>query len=105
MKGVILAGGLGTRLLPLTRITNKHLLPVYDKPMVYYPIECLINAGIEEIMLVTGGDHASGEATLVGCTRGRLDGGRGTSPTTPDSGVRSPMPHVMPENLLAGTRL
>jgi glucose-1-phosphate thymidylyltransferase len=58
MKGVILAGGLGSRLLPLTRITNKHLLPVYDKPMIYYPIECLINAGIEDIMIVTGGDHA-----------------------------------------------
>jgi len=66
MKGVILAGGLGTRLLPLTRITNKHLLPVYDKPMVYYPIECLINAGIEEIMLVTGGDHAGDFLRLLG---------------------------------------
>jgi glucose-1-phosphate thymidylyltransferase len=66
MKGVILAGGLGTRLLPLTRITNKHLLPVYDKPMVYYPIECLINAGIEDIMLVTGGDHAGDFLRLLG---------------------------------------
>lgn len=58
MKGVILAGGLGTRLSPLTRVTNKHLLPVYNKPMIYYPIECLINAGITEIMLVTGGNDA-----------------------------------------------
>ncbi len=58
MKGVILAGGLGTRLAPLTRITNKHLLPVYDRPMIYYPIECLVNAGIREVLLVTGGDHA-----------------------------------------------
>lgn len=58
MKGVILAGGLGTRLRPLTLVTNKHLLPVYDKPMIYYPIECLLNAGIEEILIVTGGEHA-----------------------------------------------
>lgn len=58
MKGVILAGGLGTRLRPLTLVTNKHLLPVYDRPMIYYPIQCLLNAGINEIMIVTGGEHA-----------------------------------------------
>jgi glucose-1-phosphate thymidylyltransferase len=58
MKGVILAGGLGTRLRPLTLVTNKHLLPVYDRPMIHYPIECLLNAGIDEIMVVTGGEHA-----------------------------------------------
>lgn len=58
MKGVILAGGLGSRLRPLTQVTNKHLLPVYDKPMIYYPIECLVNAGVREIMIVTGGEHA-----------------------------------------------
>jgi len=58
MKGVILAGGLGTRLWPLTKITNKHLLPVYSKPMVYYPIECLVRAGVTDIMLVTGGTSA-----------------------------------------------
>lgn len=58
MKGVILAGGLGTRLRPLTLVTNKHLLPVYDRPMIYYPIECLLNAGISEVLIVTGGDHA-----------------------------------------------
>ena len=58
MKGVILAGGLGSRLRPLTLVTNKHLLPVYDRPMIYYPIECLINAGINDIMIVTGGEHA-----------------------------------------------
>lgn len=57
MKGVILAGGLGTRLRPLTFITNKHLLPVYDQPMVYYPIRTLVQAGITEIMVVTGGPH------------------------------------------------
>jgi glucose-1-phosphate thymidylyltransferase len=58
MKGVVLAGGLGTRMAPLTRVTNKHLLPVYDKPMVFYPIQTLVGAGIEEIMIVTGGNHA-----------------------------------------------
>ena len=58
MKGVILAGGLGTRLRPLTLVTNKHLLPVYDKPMIYYPIQCLLNAGITEVLIVTGGEHA-----------------------------------------------
>jgi len=58
MKGVVLAGGLGTRLLPLTKITNKHLLPVYDKPMIYYPINTLIKGGIDDIMIVTGGNNA-----------------------------------------------
>jgi glucose-1-phosphate thymidylyltransferase len=58
MKGVVLAGGLGTRLYPLTRITNKHLLPVYDKPMIYYPLQILVDAGITEIMVVTGGNSA-----------------------------------------------
>jgi glucose-1-phosphate thymidylyltransferase len=54
MKGVILAGGLGTRLYPLTKVTNKHLLSVYNKPMIYYPIETLVNAHIDEVLLVTG---------------------------------------------------
>ncbi len=58
MKGVILAGGLGTRLYPLTRITNKHLLPVYDRPMIFYPIQTLVNAGITDILIVTGGNNA-----------------------------------------------
>lgn len=58
MKGVVLAGGLGVRLMPLTAVTNKHLLPVYNRPMVYYPIQTLINAGIREIMIVTGGNSA-----------------------------------------------
>ena len=58
MKGVVLAGGLGSRLYPLTYATNKHLLPVYDQPMVYYPIQTLVGAGIHEIMVVTGGPHA-----------------------------------------------
>ncbi len=57
MKGVILAGGLGTRLYPLTHVTNKHLLPIYDKPMIFYPIETLVKAGITEVLLVTSGPH------------------------------------------------
>ncbi len=66
MKGVVLAGGTGSRLNPLTRVTNKHLLPVYDKPMVYYPIQTLINAGIREILLVTGGKSAGDFLRLLG---------------------------------------
>jgi glucose-1-phosphate thymidylyltransferase len=66
MKGVILAGGLGSRLYPLTKITNKHLLPVFDKPMIYYPIQCLINAGITDIMIVTGGNFAGHFLQLLG---------------------------------------
>jgi len=66
MKGIILAGGLGTRLLPLTKITNKHLLPVYNKPMIYYPMRTLVDAGIEEIMIVTGGPHAGDFLRLLG---------------------------------------
>jgi len=58
VKGIILAGGLGSRLAPLTRVTNKHLLPVYSKPMIYYPIECLVKAGITDILVVTGGNSA-----------------------------------------------
>ena len=57
MKGIILAGGLGTRLYPLTKVTNKHLLPVYNKPMIFYPIDTLIRAGITDILVVTGGPH------------------------------------------------
>jgi glucose-1-phosphate thymidylyltransferase len=66
MKGVILAGGLGTRLYPLTKVTNKHLLPVFDKPMIYYPIQTLINAGIDDILIVTGGNNAGDFLKLVG---------------------------------------
>ncbi len=58
MKGIILAGGKGTRLYPMTHATNKHLLPVYDKPMVYYPIQTLVNAGVTDIAILTGGPHA-----------------------------------------------
>ncbi len=66
MKGVILAGGLGSRLHPLTKITNKHLLPVYNKPMIYYPLETLVNAGIRDIMIVTGGNSAGDFLRLLG---------------------------------------
>jgi glucose-1-phosphate thymidylyltransferase len=66
MKGVVLAGGTGSRLDPLTRITNKHLLPIYDRPMVAYAIEALVQAGIGEIMLVTGGTHAGEFLRLLG---------------------------------------
>jgi glucose-1-phosphate thymidylyltransferase len=66
MKGVILAGGKGTRLHPLTRITNKHLLPIYDRPMVTYAIEALVSAGVGELMLVTGGTHAGEFFRLLG---------------------------------------
>ena len=66
MKGVILAGGKGTRLHPLTRITNKHLLPIYDRPMVTYAIEALVKAGVTELMLVTGGTHAGEFFRLLG---------------------------------------
>lgn len=66
MKGVVLAGGTGSRLNPLTRVTNKHLLPIYDKPMVYYPIQTLVNAGVHEILLVTGGKNAGDFLRLLG---------------------------------------
>ena len=66
MKGIILAGGLGTRLDPLTRVTNKHLLPVYDKPMIHYPLQALIGAGINDILIVTGGRNAGHFLELLG---------------------------------------
>ena len=66
LKGVILAGGLGKRLEPLTRITNKHLLPIYSKPMIYYPLEVLVEAGIRDILLVTGGNNAGDFLKLLG---------------------------------------
>jgi glucose-1-phosphate thymidylyltransferase len=66
MKGVVLAGGAGSRLHPLTKITNKHLLPVYDKPMIYYPIQTLVDAGIRDIMIVTGGRNAGDFLRLLG---------------------------------------
>ena len=66
MKGIILAGGIGSRLFPLTRVTNKHLLPVYDRPMIFYPIQTLVNAGITDILLVTGGQNAGEFLRLLG---------------------------------------
>lgn len=66
MKGIILAGGTGSRLYPLTKVTNKHLLPVYDKPMIFYPIQTLVDAGIKEIMIVSGRGHAGHFLELLG---------------------------------------
>lgn len=66
MKGVILAGGLGTRLHPLTKVTNKHLLPIYDRPMIYYPIQRMVDSGIRDILIVTGGNHAGDFLELLG---------------------------------------
>jgi len=66
MKGIVLAGGLGKRLYPLTKITNKHLLPVYDRPMIYYPISTLVEAGIKDILIVTGGNNAGDFLRLLG---------------------------------------
>src|SRR5487761_1849070 len=66
MKGVLLAGGTGSRLYPLTRITNKHLLPIYDRPMVQWSIEAVVTAGITELLLVTGGTHAGEFLRLLG---------------------------------------
>ncbi len=66
MRGVVLAGGLGSRLLPMTQVTNKHLLPVYDRPMIYYPLQQLVNAGIRDILVVTGGNYAGDFLRLLG---------------------------------------
>lgn len=82
MKGVILAGGTGSRLMPLTKVTNKHLLPVYNKPMIYYPLECMASAGIDEVLLVTGGNNAGDFIRLLG--DGRKFGLKGLNYTYQD---------------------
>lgn len=69
MKGVILAGGTGSRMLPLTKVTNKHLLPVYNKPMIYYPLQTLIDVGIKEVLIVSGPGHAGHFVNLLGSGR------------------------------------
>ncbi len=66
LKGVILAGGLGSRLMPLTKVTNKHLLPIYNRPMIHYPLECLVKGGVSEVLIVTGGDSAGHFLKLLG---------------------------------------
>ena len=66
MKGIILAGGLGSRLFPCTKVTNKHLLPVYNKPMIYYPLNTMVNAGLKDIMIVTGGNYAGDFLRILG---------------------------------------
>jgi glucose-1-phosphate thymidylyltransferase len=86
MLGVVLAGGLGTRLFPLTRIVNKHLLPVYDKPMIYYPIQALVNAGIEDILIVTGGNNSGDFLRLLG------NGSASSTSTTPTKRVKAASP-------------
>src|ERR687885_1780893 len=70
MKGIVLAGGTGSRLFPLTKITNKHLLPIYDKPMIYYPIQTLVDAGITEILIVTGGRNSGDFLRLLANGKG-----------------------------------
>lgn len=82
MKGVILAGGTGSRLAPLTTVTNKHLLPIYNKPMIYYPLECMAKAGIDEVLLVTGGNNAGDFIRLLG--NGRAFGLKSLSYTYQD---------------------
>jgi glucose-1-phosphate thymidylyltransferase len=97
VKGVILAGGTGSRLYPLTRITNKHLLPIYDRPMIAWSIEALVSSGIDEIMLVTGGPHA-GE--FLRCWGTGASTGSTASPTPiRRRRVASPRPSVWPSAL------
>lgn len=69
MKGVVLAGGFGTRLMPCTKVTNKHLLPVHNEPMIFYPIKTLLKAGINDVMVVTGPEHAGSFTNLLGSGR------------------------------------
>jgi glucose-1-phosphate thymidylyltransferase len=100
MKGVILAGGTGSRLFPLTKVTNKHLLPVYDKPMIYYPLECMAKAGIEEVLLVTGGNNAGDFIRLLG--NGREFGFRNLNYTYQDGAGGIAQALGLAENFMDG---
>ena len=66
MKGVVLAGGLGTRLRPLTKVTNKHLLPIYDRPLIYYPLQAMANSGVRDVLVITNPEHAEHFNELLG---------------------------------------
>lgn len=90
MKGVVLAGGSGSRLSPLTKITNKHLLPVYDKPMIYYPIQTLVDAGIEDILIVTGGKNSGDFLRLL--SNGKIFGLKNINYSYQEERAASPMP-------------
>ena len=94
MKGVVLAGGLGSRLLPMTRVTNKHLLPVFDRPMIYFPIQQLVHAGIDDILIVTGGNHAGDFLRLLG--NGKEFGLRRLNYAYQEGKGGSPRPSVSP---------
>ncbi|MCG8408524.1 MAG: NTP transferase domain-containing protein [Phycisphaerales bacterium] len=102
MKGVVLAGGTGSRLLPLTKVTNKHLLPVGRKPMIYYPIERLIQAGLEEILIVTGVEHMGDVVGLLGS--GKAFGARFTYKVQDEAGGIA-QALGLAENFAAGSRL
>ena len=102
MRGVVLAGGLGSRLLPLTKVTNKHLLPIYDQPMIYYPIQAMANAGIQEIMLVTGGNSAGDFLKLLG--NGKDFGLKRLNYTYQEGRAASPTPCDWPNTLQTVSR-
>jgi glucose-1-phosphate thymidylyltransferase len=102
MKGIVLAGGTGSRLLPLTKVTNKHLLPIGRKPMIYYPVEKLREAGIEEILIVTGVEHMGDVVGLLGS--GREFGGRFTYKVQDEAGGIA-QALALAENFAAGDRI
>src|SRR2546429_4437017 len=102
MKGVVLAGGKGSRLYPLTRVTNKHLLPVYDRPMVFYPIQTLVDAGIKDIIIVTGGQNSGDFLRLL--SNGKDFDLHRIHLRIRKARAASPMPYVSPNPLSKGKR-